>query len=50
MDAIKIAIRNVLGLSLLCDPFIMKITELRLDVGLIPTGRIIYIVGDVTTL
>merc|ERR1712131_93158 len=29
MDAIKIAIRNVLGLSLLCDPFIMKITELR---------------------
>ena len=29
MDAVKIAFRNVFGLSLLCDPIIMKITQLR---------------------
>ena len=29
MDAVKIAFRNLFGLSLLCDPIIMKITQLR---------------------
>ena len=30
MHAVKIAFRNLFGLSLICDPIIMKITELRL--------------------